>query len=107
MNGLVNSQGHIWGGFGPPGSLKGHHKKKKGKVKKERERKKNKGKERENEKKGTRKRKDRKANQHDKRGAIQAQAGAPGKKTPLQLCCRVPKLMTHWALRAVISWIRP
>ena len=58
-------------GLWPPGSLKGCQKKGKKKKKKER-----KGKEKEEKSKKTEK-----INQQDKRGAIQAQSRAPGKKT--------------------------
>ena len=82
-------RGVSWGGFGgqgPPGSPKGRQKrKKKGKGKKERGEKRGKeGKKKEKRKKeGARKKKERKLNQYDERGAMQfqVQAGAPGKKT--------------------------
>ena len=65
-------------GPGLPGSLK-WYKKEEGKGKKERERQKEGKKGKGKRKKGTRKRKDRKGNQHDERGTIQVRA--PGKKT--------------------------
>ena len=87
-----------------PGVTKGAKKKKRKKERgRDTDREVKEGKEKERRKIRGKKAKDTKVNQHDGRGTIQAQAGAPGKKTSgvlnrwelggniLQLCSRMPK----------------